>query len=128
MTVTLHPAHTAAALAQETRKHPATRLREARLLQRLVVDGHGAPEIAAYSGLSEERVKQSLSLLTLPPAGQEAVESGRLPVDLALDIARLCEVNRRVIVARWIEGGFRDASHAARYVKAVRRDETMMSA
>lgn len=123
MPVTLHPAHTPAALAQDKRKHPATRLREARILQWLVADGYSAAEIAGFAQLSEGRVKESLSLLALPAEGQRAMEDGTLRVGLALAIAQLTPVNQQVMVTRWLAGGFRDDVHALRYVRTVRRDE-----
>ncbi|MFD3609032.1 hypothetical protein ACFWXA_13325 [Streptomyces atroolivaceus] len=59
----------------------------------------------------------------LIPAGQDALEAGDLPADLAEAIARLGEVNQTLMVERWTRGGFSSARHAERYALAIYRDE-----
>ncbi|MFD0209134.1 hypothetical protein ACFVH9_08350 [Streptomyces hirsutus] len=46
-----------------------------------------------------------------------------LPLGFAREIARLSPENQNLLTARWARGGFKDAGHAERYAKAIRRDE-----
>lgn len=59
----------------------------------------------------------------LIPAGQDALNAGDLPADLAQSIARLSEPNQGLMVARWTRGGFSSPRHAERYAEAIYRDE-----
>ncbi|MGJ3558922.1 hypothetical protein ACR6C2_08050 [Streptomyces sp. INA 01156] len=53
----------------------------------------------------------------------QRTEARDLPHGFAREVARLSPENRDLLTARWARGGFKDAGHAERYAKAIRRDE-----
>ncbi|MCX4458549.1 hypothetical protein OOK58_42305 [Streptomyces sp. NBC_01728] len=99
-------------------------LREARIFQTLTTAGYTNEDISGMTGRRACYVGWRLDLFNLTERGQEELDAGRLPVNLAGYIALLSEPNQNLMLARWARGEFTSTRHAERYARAIAADET----
>jgi hypothetical protein len=118
------PSWMAQQIADLTAEDDIAPLREARLFRTLTTAGYTQEDISGMTGRRTCYIDWRLDLFKLIDAGQEALDSGRLPAGLASHIALLSEPNQTLMLARWLRGDFSSIRHAERYARAIAEDET----
>ena len=83
------PGAIAIMFAENFHREDLTPLEEAATFALLRELGLPQTQIAAQTGCSQSHVSKRLALLTLPPAAQEALREGQLPLNDALALAGL---------------------------------------
>ncbi|NDK24678.1 hypothetical protein FSY75_09355 [Streptomyces sp. TR1341] len=119
----LIPAELAQQIADQAAVLDAAPLIEARVFHLLTIAGYAAEEIGELTGRRACYVGWRLDLLNLGQAGQDLLDAGDLPLNLAWSIARLSEPNQTLMLARWTRGEFSGSRHAERYAESIYRDE-----
>jgi ParB-like chromosome segregation protein Spo0J len=122
-TAKLVPAEVAQQIADQAAAPDVTPLTETRVFNLLAAASYTDEEIGEMTGRRACYVGWRLDLLKLSQSGQDALNSGDLPINLAWHIARLSGPNQNLMVARWARGEFSSSRHAERYAECIYRDE-----
>jgi hypothetical protein len=92
---------------------------EARIFHLLTKAGYSKQEIGDMTGHRACFVGWRLDLLTLCELGQQVLDAGALPVNLAWYIAKLGPVNQGVMLTRWELGQFSTCAEAEGHAKGL---------
>ncbi|MEU1853920.1 hypothetical protein ABZ499_32855 [Streptomyces sp. NPDC019990] len=106
-------------IADEATKADVTPLQEAGIFRALATLGFTKDEIGGMTGRKAAYVGGRLSLFGLIQRGQDALNAGQLPVNLAGYIAQLGPAGQEAILDCWVGGEFGGARQAERHVRAM---------